>query len=106
MKFNIYDYKNEPTEVDAGDKEIEYMTVEVIQGNENIHIHYVDGTMNHGRSHFSNSTIYDGGYIVKKKFLKYWIELEKKHRRWNTISFDRLDAFNEKEIKEDGVIYI
>lgn len=106
MKLNIYNDNNEPTEIDTGDKEIEYITVEVIVGNENIHIHYIDGTMNHGRSYFTHRVIYDGGYIVKKKFIKYWIELEKNHKRWNTISFDRLDAFNEKEIKEDGVIYI
>lgn len=95
MKFNIYNYNNEPTEIDIGNKEIEYITVEVISGDEWIHIHYEDGTKSHYRSDTALIPLYDGGYIVRKEEIQKWIELEKV--TYDTISYHRLEKFTEEE---------
>ena len=76
MKFKIYNCKNQASEVDTGDKEIEYITVEVISGNEKIYIHWADGTGNYFRSTNLLLTNYDGFYDVPKERIQEWINLE------------------------------
>ena len=95
MKFNIYNYDNEPTEVDTGDKEIKYIKVEVVTGDEWIQIHYEDGTESHYRSDRASIHFYDGDYSVAKEKIKEWIDLEKVTNR--TISYYRLEVFEEEE---------
>lgn len=95
MKFNIYNYDNEPTEVDTGDKEIKYIKVEVVTGDEWIQIHYEDGTESHYRSDRASINFYDGDYSVPKEKIQEWIDLEKVTNR--TISYYRLEVFEEEE---------
>ncbi len=95
MKFNIYNYDNEPTEVDTGDKEIKYIKVEVVTGDEWIQIHYEDGTESHYRSDRASINFYDGDYSVPKERIQEWIDLEKVTNR--TISYYRLEVFEEEE---------
>ena len=95
MKFNIYNYDNEPTEVDTGDKEIKYIKVEVVTGDEWIQIHYEDGTERHYRSDRASINFYDGDYSVPKERIQEWIDLEKVTNR--TISYYRLEVFEEEE---------
>ena len=45
MKFKIYDYLNNPTLIDTGNKEIKCLKVSVITGNEVVAIYYKDGTI-------------------------------------------------------------
>ena len=95
MKFNIYNYDNEPTEVDTGNKEIKYIKVEVVTGDEWIQIHYEDGTESHYRSDRASINFYDGDYSVPKERIQEWIDLEKVTNR--TISYYRLEVFEEEE---------
>lgn len=94
MKFNIYNYDNEPIEVDTGDKEIKYIVVTVITGDEIIYIIYEDGTMKHYRSDCSLRALYDGNYLVPKERIQEWISLEKTAQ--GEISYHRLEKFKEK----------
>ena len=95
MKFNIYNYNNEPTEVDTGDKEIRFITVEVISGNEWIHIHYEDGIINHCKSRVALIYLYEGEYTIPKERIQEWIDLEKVTDK--NISYHRLEVFGEDE---------
>lgn len=45
MKFNIYDYADNPLAIDTGNKEINSITVTVLSGDETINILYKDGKM-------------------------------------------------------------
>nr|DAR88066.1 MAG TPA: hypothetical protein [Caudoviricetes sp.] len=93
MKFNIYNYANEPTEVDTGDKEIRYIVVTVISGDEIIYIIYENETIEHYRSDYSAMVFYDGDYLVPKERIQEWIDLEKTARK--EISYYRLEVFEE-----------
>lgn len=95
MKFNIYNYNNKPTEVDTEDKEIRYIKVEVVTGDEWIQIQYEDGTKRNYRSDNATMNFYDGEYIVSKERIQEWIDLEKVTDR--TISYYRLEVFEEDE---------
>ena len=93
MKFNIYNYDNVSTSVDTGDKEIEYITVEVI------HIHFTDGTRSHYKSDVALVDFYDGDYVVQKERIQEWIDLEKVTNK--TISYYRLEVFEKDDEKEE-----
>ena len=96
MKFNIYNYDNEPTEVDKKAKEIKYITVEIVSGHEFICIHYENGIMEYYVSILPFIPIYDEDYIVPKERLQEWIDLEKNST--GAISYYRLKKFTgEKE---------
>lgn len=98
MKFNIYDYDNEPTEVDTGDKEISCIMIEVIAGNEFIHIIYEDGTIKHCSSERASISLYEGGYTVLKGRIQEWIDLEKVTDEF--IPYYRLEKFEEGKNNE------
>lgn len=91
MKFNIYNYDNEPTEVDTKDKEIKLIRVEVVSGNELIHIVYSDRTTEHYKSFTPFIISYDGGYKVSKERIQEWIDLEKDTNE--KIAYHRLGIF-------------
>ena len=95
MKFNIYNFYNEPTEIDSGDKEICYITVELITGDEWIYIKYEDGTMGRYGSDVKLVTFCFSSYIVPKERIREWIDLEKTAQ--GTVSYYRLEKFKEKE---------
>ena len=95
MKFNIYNFMNEATEVETEDKEIKFIMVSVISGDEFIQIHYEDGTESHYRSDRASINFYDGDYSVPKERIQEWIDLEKVTNR--TISYYRLEVFEEEE---------
>lgn len=99
MKFNIYNYDNVSTSVDTGDKEIEYITVEVITGDEVIHIHFTDGTRSHYKSDVALVDFYDGDYVVPKERIQEWIDLEKVTNK--TISYYRLEVFEKDDEKKE-----
>lgn len=94
MKFNIYNYDNEPTEVDTGDKEIKYIMVEVVSGHEFIRIHCENGIMEYYVSIIPFIPIYDEDYKVPKERIQEWIDLEKTAQ--GAISYHRLKKFKEK----------
>ena len=98
IKFNIYNFMNEATEVDTEDKEIRFIKVEVVTGDEWIQIQYEDGTKRNYRSDNAIMNFYDGEYIVSKERIQEWIDLEKVTDR--TISYYRLEEFD-KELEEE-----
>lgn len=95
MKFNIYNYNNKPTEVDTEDKEIRYIKVAVVSGNEFINIHYENGIRGYYKSIVPFILIYYEDYIIPKERIQEWIDLEKVTDR--TISYYRLEVFEEDE---------
>ena len=94
MKFNIYNFINLATEIDTGDKEIDFIRVEVISGDELVHIFYSDGTRDHYKSDTAFIAFYDGGYEVPKERIQEWIDLAKTKK---TISYYRLEVFDNEE---------
>lgn len=98
MKFNIYNYYNEPTEVDTGDKEIRCIMIEIITGDEFIHMLYEDGTIEHYRSDVLLFSFCHYRYTVPKERVQEWIDLEKTAQ--GAISYYRLEKFY-KEIKDN-----
>lgn len=74
MKFNIYNFNNEATEVDTGDKEIQRLYVQVLTWDEVVTVEYNDGT----RETFDSSNnrfvdFVEGFYIVEQNCLQDWI---------------------------------
>ena len=71
MKFNIYNNNNEETKVDTGDKEILFINVILISGDEIIRVYYKDQTTetyDSGRMRFHN--LYDYSYILLPEVLE------------------------------------
>ena len=77
MKFNIYNYDNEPTEIDTEDKEIRDIEVTVVNGNEFIWIYYKDALESHISYPYKEYNCMHYCYIVTNRSLKDWIDLEK-----------------------------
>ena len=74
MKFNIYNFNNEATEVDTGDKEIQRLYVQVLTWDEVVTVEYNDGV----RETFDSSDnrfvdFVEGFYIVEQNCLQDWI---------------------------------
>jgi len=74
MKFNIYNFNNEATEVDTGDMEIQRLYVQVLTWDEVVTVEYNDGT----RETFDSSNnrfvdFVEGFYIVEQNCLQDWI---------------------------------
>ena len=78
MKFNIYNNECVPTKVNIGDKEILFINVIIINGDEIIRVYYKDQTTetyDSGRMRFHN--LYDYSYILLPEDIEEWILLEK-----------------------------
>lgn len=77
MKFNIYDYQNKPTKVDTGKRQIDYIEVSVLSGDEVVEIHYTNGL---SKRFDSSDTRWcgflDAEYRVTNKNLEDWIKKE------------------------------
>lgn len=88
MKFNIYDYDNQPKEIDTGDKEINFIHVTVLSGDEVITIHYSDGTIeDYDSSENRLIDYFDGSYDISQEKLSEW--LESANDTNGTISYNR-----------------
>lgn len=78
MKFNIYNNECVPTKVNIGDKEILFINVILISGDEIIRVYYKDRTTetyDSGRMRFHN--LYDYSYILLPEDIEEWNLLEK-----------------------------
>lgn len=96
MKFNIYDYNNQPKEIDTGNKEIDIINVTVISGDEVITIYYTDGTSeSFDSSEDRRINYFDDSYIIFQKDLSKWIKSA--NDTHGTISYNR----NYQVIKND-----
>lgn len=89
MKFNIYDYDNQPKEIDTGNKEINFINVIILTGDEVITIYYSDGTFeNYDSSKDRITDYFDDSYVVSKENLAKW--LESANDTTGTISYNRI----------------
>ena len=87
MKFNIYNFENEPTEVELKCRAVSRIYVTVITGDETITVLFSNGTAKDAR-------IVDdvnGSYILKGKQIREWINFEPTGE--GAISFERMIAF-------------
>lgn len=74
MKFKIYNYNGEATEVDTGDKEIKELFVQVLSGDEVVTVDYDDGTKETFDSSTNRLVSYvEESYIVEKDRIQDWI---------------------------------
>lgn len=92
MKFNIYNFENEPTEVELKCRAISKIYVNVITGDEIITVLFSNGSIKKFSS--SNARIVDdvnGSYILKGKQIREWMDYEPKGK--GAISFERMIAF-------------
>lgn len=92
MKFNIYNFENEPTEVELKCRAVSRIYVTVITGDETITVLFSNGTAKEFSS--SDTRIVDdvnGSYILKGKQIREWINFEPTGE--GAISFERMIAF-------------
>lgn len=74
MKFNIYDYADQPIEIETQDKPIEEIFVQILSGDETIVVIYADDDEDEFDSANDRIESYnDGFYIVTKEFLDEWM---------------------------------
>lgn len=74
MKFNIYDYADQPIEIETQDKPIEEIFVQILSGDETIVVTYADDDEDEFDSANNRIESYnDGFYIVTKEFLDEWM---------------------------------
>ena len=74
MKFNIYNFNNEATEVDIGEKLIKQLFVQVLLGDEVVTVEYDDGTKKTFDSSYNRWVSYvEESYIVEKDRIQDWI---------------------------------
>lgn len=73
MKLKIYDYQNKPTRIDTGNREIEYIDVWVISGDEVVEINFGNGTWRRDSSEGRLIDFNDAHYRVTKENLEDWI---------------------------------
>ena len=92
MKFNIYNFENEPTEVELKCRAVSRIYVTVITGDEVITVLFSNGTAKKFSS--SDARIVDdvnGSYKLKGKQIREWMNFEPTGER--SISFERMIAF-------------
>lgn len=96
MRFKIYDYLDNPTLIDTGNKKIKFLKVSVITGNEVVDIHYKDGTI---KKYYSNENerkkYFYGRYIIPGNKIEEWILLGEKRFK-DAISFNRLENLEKR----------
>lgn len=74
MKFNIYNYADEPIEIEAQDKSIDEIFVQIFSGDETIIIIYADNDKDEFDSSNDRIASYDDGfYLVSKQHLDEWM---------------------------------
>lgn len=92
MIINIVDYKDERIKVDIGDIEnIDYISVDVLSGDEVITVWYKDGMFDDWDSSECRGTdYYDGEYEVPSEQIEKWSNMP-------GSSYDRMERFIESE---------
>lgn len=92
MKFNIYNFENEPTEVELKCRAVSKIYVTVITGDETISVLFSNGSIKEFSSSDSRvvDTI-DGTYVLKGKRIREWMEYKPKEN--GAISYERMIAF-------------
>ena len=92
MKIKIYNYCNEEVEIDVV-KEIKEIFVEVVSGDEIIHIEYDDGSYDVFDSCHNGRIIAfdDGCYTIEKDKINEWNDF--KFTKGITCSYERLHKF-------------
>lgn len=74
MKFNIYNYADQPVEIETQNKPIEEIFVQILSGDETIIVTYADGSEDDFDADDTRITSYDDGfYVVTKQHLKEWM---------------------------------
>lgn len=74
MKFNIYDYADQPIEIETQNKPIKEIFVLVLSGDEVVIIKYIDNDEEEFDSSDKRTKSYlDGFYVVTKRHLKKWM---------------------------------
>lgn len=74
MKFNIYDYADQPVEIETQNKPIEEIFVQILSGDETIVVTYADNDEDEFDSSNDRITSYnDGFYVVSKQHLNEWM---------------------------------
>ena len=92
MKFNIYDFKNEPTEVELKCRAVSRIYVSVITGDETISVLFSNGSIKEFNSSDTRVVdIIDGTYVLKGNRIRKWMEYEPTGD--GTISYERMIAF-------------
>lgn len=89
MKFYIYNKANCPTEVITKDKEIDYIHIVVISGDEVIKVVYTDGDEDWFDSEEPNWRLYEGRYMIYPEELDKW----KNYKYIEQASYERLELF-------------
>lgn len=92
MKFNIYNFENEPTEVELKCRAVSRIYVTVITGDETITVLFSNGTAKEFNS--SDTRVVDnidGTYILKGNRIREWMEYEPTGD--GAISYERMIAF-------------
>ena len=92
MKFNIYNFENEPTEVELKCRAVSKIYVTVITGNETISVLFSNGSI----KEFSSSDTrvvdnIDGTYVLTRNRIREWMEYEPTGD--GAISYERLVTF-------------
>ena len=94
--MTIYDYDNKAVEVELPDKEIDYIVVEVLSGDETGFVQFTDGTyLNFDASNDRFVHYADGWYRVPKEHVRDWMNF--KPSKEMTISYDRQKWANNLE---------
>ena len=92
MKFNIYNFENEPTEIELKCRAISKIYVTVITGDETITVLFSNGTAKKFNS--SDTRVIDnidGTYVLKEDRIRKWMEYEPTGD--GAISYERMIAF-------------
>ena len=100
MTFKIFNCYNGFVEVDVGQKEIDFIVVTVLQGDEVVRIYFKDDTSvevdpRHVFGVYREMFWYDGTYIVTPDKLKEWIDIGDSS---NNPEYDRLKTFGNVDI--------
>ncbi len=105
MEIKLYNYKNEIVPVRYNSvKNIEYIAINVISGDEVMAIRYIDDVGNIKEDKFDSDIfktrgmdMFDGGYVIMNDRLKEWLNFEPNFNSNKCISEQRLDKFGRRE---------
>ena len=112
MTFKIFNCYNGFVEIDVGQKEIDFIVVTVLQGDEVVRIYFKDGTSvkvdSCGVFDGLHRTVdfYDDTYVVKTDRLNKWIDIgEESENPVNTrrVYFSSIDSIDSLDETVNGV---
>lgn len=112
MTFKIFNCYNGFVEVDVGQKEIDFIVVTVLQGDEVVRIYFKDGTSVEidpcgvFDDLFRIVDFYDGVYIVKPDRLSKWVDIGEKSKnpvKTRQSFFSNIESFDDLNQTVNGV---